>query len=188
MGVNEVSLNEMTDRSVHLTGRERTFPSTELVVTKTDLKGRITYANDVFIELSGYSESELIGQPHKMVRHPHMPRSIFKLLWTTIQSKNELFSYIVNRSKNGDHYWVKAHVTPWFASDGTIQGFHSNRRVPERQVLRDVIEPLYEELLKEERRHKNAKEGLAASSKLLEEKVSAAGFSSYEIFIHSLSS
>jgi len=113
---------------VHLTGVERTFADDEIIVSKTDPKGRMTYCNDIFLRLAGYSESELIGQPHSMIRHPHMPRCVFKLLWSRIQSGTEVFAYVINRSGNGDHYWVLAHVTPDLVQDGAIIGFHSNRR------------------------------------------------------------
>ncbi|WP_417386667.1 PAS domain-containing protein [Gimesia sp.] len=127
------------------TGRERTFADHEIIVSKTDLKGRITYANHTFIQISGYFEEELLGQPHNLIRHPDMPRSVFKLLWNTIQSGEEIFAYVVNLCKNGDHYWVLAHVTPTFNLSGEIIGYHSNRRVPERQALEKVI-PLYRSL------------------------------------------
>jgi PAS domain S-box-containing protein len=110
------------------TGRERTFDDEEIIVSKTDLSGRITYANDVFLRISGYTEAEVIGQPHSLIRHPDMPRSVFNLLWKTIGAGQEIFAYVVNMAKNGDHYWVLAHVTPTFGPAGDIIGFHSNRR------------------------------------------------------------
>lgn len=127
------------------TGLERTFADYEIIVSKTDLKGRITYANQTFIEVSGYEEEELLGQPHNLIRHPDMPRCVFKLLWDTIQSGEEIFAYVVNLCKNGDHYWVLAHVTPTMNLSGEIIGFHSSRRVPERRAIDKVI-PLYRSL------------------------------------------
>ncbi|MEQ8853788.1 PAS domain-containing protein [Gimesia sp.] len=127
------------------TGQERTFADHEIIVSKTDLKGRITYANQTFIEISGYTEEELLGQPHNLIRHPDMPRCVFKLLWDTIQVGEEIFAYVVNLCKNGDHYWVLAHVTPTWNLSGQISGYHSSRRVPERKALDKVI-PLYQSL------------------------------------------
>ncbi|WP_417395759.1 PAS domain-containing protein [Gimesia chilikensis] len=127
------------------TGQERTFADHEIIVSKTDLKGRITYANQTFIEISGYTEEELLGQPHNLIRHPDMPRCVFKLLWDTIQAGEEIFAYVVNLCKNGDHYWVLAHVTPTWNLSGQISGYHSSRRVPERKALEKVI-PLYRSL------------------------------------------
>lgn len=146
-----------------LTGVERTFAEHEIIVSKTDLKGRITYGNEVFFRLAGYTEKQTIGQPHSMIRHPEMPRCIFKLLWDTIQANKEIFAYVVNRSGNGDHYWVLAHVTPSRDASGTVVGYHSNRRVPNRNVLNGTIVPLYKQLLQEENRHSNAKDGMNAS-------------------------
>jgi PAS domain S-box len=110
----------MARSGVNLTGVERTFGTDEIIVSKTDPKGRIIYANEVFLRLAGYAESEIIGQPHSIIRHPDMPRCVFKLLWDTVQSGNEIFAYVVNRSKNGDHYWVLAHVTPTFDGQGNM--------------------------------------------------------------------
>lgn len=154
-------------RDVSLTGVERFFEENELIVSKTDLKGRLTYCNDVFLNISGYSEKECLGQPHSMIRHPDMPRSIFGLLWETIQDGREIFAYVVNRCKNGDHYWVHAHVTPSRDGSGNIVGYHSNRRVPDRRILENAIQPLYAELLAEERRHTNRKTGMAASTEMI---------------------
>lgn len=143
---------------------ERFFGEDELIVSKTDLKGRLTYCNDVFIRISGYSETECIGQQHSLIRHPDMPRCVFKLLWDTIQDGREIFAYVINRCKNGDHYWVNAHVTPSRDQLGNIIGFHSNRRVPDREILNEIIIPLYKDLIVEENRHGNRKDGLVASS------------------------
>ncbi|MEM8813660.1 MAG: PAS domain-containing protein [Pseudomonadota bacterium] len=154
-------------KDTYVTGNECFFGDDELIVSKTDLKGRITYCNDVFLRIAGYSEKECLGQPHSMIRHPDMPRCVFGLLWETIQDGREIFAYVVNRCKNGDHYWVNAHVTPSRNGAGQIVGYHSNRRVPDRTILTERIQPLYQELLAEEKRHANRKEGLQASSGLV---------------------
>ncbi len=149
------------------TGVERFFDSDEIIVSKTDLKGRITYANDVFLRIAGYKEKEVMGQPHSMIRHPDMPRCVFKLLWDTLGGGDEIFAYVVNMSKNGDHYWVFAHVTPTFDNQGNIISYHSSRRVPKTGVVDNVIKPLYKALLEEEAKHKNSKDGMNASFQML---------------------
>lgn len=135
----------MTRTIVRPTGREVTFGESELIVSKTDLKGRITYCNDVFCRIAGYRESELLGAPHSIIRHPDMPRCVFKLLWDTIQAKGEIFAYVVNLAKSGDHYWVLAHVTPTLDARGEIVGYHSNRRKPRREAV-EAARGLYAEL------------------------------------------
>ena len=95
-------------KNVTLTGVERFFDDDEIIVSKTDLKGIITYGNSVFYRLAGYTEKELIGVNHNVIRHPDMPRAVFKLLWDTLAEGREIFAYVVNRAKNGDHYWVFA--------------------------------------------------------------------------------
>ncbi len=149
------------------TGVERFFDEDEIIVSKTDLKGRITYANDVFLKIAGFSEKEIMHQPHSIIRHPDMPRCVFKLLWDTISSGKEIFAYVINMSKNGDHYWVFAHVTPTYDTSGNIVSYHSSRRVPKRDVVENVIIPLYSSLLEEEGKYKNRKDGMNASLQMV---------------------
>ena len=137
-------------RKKEMAGSELTFRDDEFIVSKTDLKGKITYGNDLFIKISGYTEEELLGAPHNILRNPEMPSLIFKLLWETIKTGEEIFAYVVNKTKQGDYYWVFAHVTPSTDNDGRIIGFHSVRRKPSDKAL-SVIKPLYSELLRAEK-------------------------------------
>ncbi len=167
------------------TNAEVHFDRGDIIVSKTDIRGRITYANSVFCAVSGYTLPELIGAPHSIIRHPDMPRAVFKLLWDTILDRREVFAYVKNLSRSGAYYWVFAHVTPSYSKDGKIIGFHSNRRVPERRILDQVIVPLYAEVLREEARHRNGKEALAAGYKYLVDFVGARK-TTYEELIFSL--
>jgi PAS domain S-box-containing protein len=145
------------------TDREVTFRPDEIIVSKTDLKGRITYANRTFSQVAGYSRDELMGQPHSIIRHPDMPRAVFKLLWDQLAEQKEVFAYVKNMTRHGDFYWVFAHVTPSYDGDRKVVGYHSNRRVPDRRVIKEVMEPVYADLLKIEASHSNAKDGMKAS-------------------------
>jgi PAS domain S-box-containing protein len=149
-------------RDTSLTGNERILGDDDLIVTKTDTKGHITYGNRVFERISGYAHDEFMGKPHNIVRHPDMPRCVFKLLWDTIAAGNEIFAYVLNRSKNGDHYWVLAHVTPSYSASGQLIGYHSNRRAPTRWAI-DQITPVYQTLLTVEKQFENPKQQMAAS-------------------------
>jgi PAS domain S-box-containing protein len=155
-------------------GKEVFFDKNDLIVSKTNLKGHLTYMNDVFLDIAGYRESEVMGKPHSVIRHPDMPRCVFKLLWDKVQSGSEVFAYVVNTTKSGDYYWVVAHVTPSYDDDGSVVGYHSTRRVPNANTIRNTIIPLYTELAQIENSHRNSKEGLAASFQrlvtILEEK------------------
>jgi PAS domain S-box-containing protein len=161
------------------TGQERPFDTEEIIVSKTDCAGKILYANDVFLRVSGYSEAELLGAPHSIIRHPDMPRAVFKLLWDTVESGREIFAYVNNMARTGDHYWVFAHVTPSFDRDGRIVGYHSNRRCPDRSAIARVA-PLYDTLRDLERSFSDRKEGLIASVARLEGILAAAGVSYHE--------
>jgi aerotaxis receptor len=107
------------------------------IVSTTDTKGTITSANEEFIQLSGFSLDELLGQPHNIVRHPDMPPEAYESLWTTVKGGKPWHGIVKNRSKNGDHYWVDANVTPIF-QDGTITGFVSIRSKPSRSQIQDA--------------------------------------------------
>ena len=154
-------------RTVEPTGRAVTFDRDEIIVSKTDLTGRITYANRVFQRVAGFDERELLGAPHSIIRHPDMPRCVFKLLWDMLAEGREVFAYVKNLARNGDHYWVFAHVTPSLDSGGTTIGYHSNRRVPEQRVVEETIVPLYRTLLEEEGRHQDRKAGMASATGML---------------------
>lgn len=151
-----------------LTGIERTFETHEVIVSKTDLEGKITYGNRTFYRLAGLDEKDCLGVQHNLIRNPNMPRSVFKLLWDTLQGGKEIFAYVVNRSVNGDHYWVFAHVTPSYDSTGKIIGYHSNRRVPNAGIVKNQITPLYQDLLRIEKSANSPKDGMDAACRKVE--------------------
>ena len=163
---------------------DRPWSEDELIVTKTDTKGIITYANKVFLRLAELSEDEAIGSPHDIIRHPDMPRCIFKLLWDTIASGKEIFVYLNNMATSGDHYWVLAHVTPTFEVGGAISGYHSNRRKPKASQI-EKIDALYRRLLEEERKHSSPRDGIEAATILLQNFVREKGVS-YEEFVFTI--
>ncbi len=167
-----------------LTGRERILPDGDLIVSKTDRAGTITYANRVFQTISGYSESELLGAPHSIVRHPAMPRCVFKFLWDTIEAGQEVFAYVLNLGKSGDHYWVFAHVTPTTDGSNAIVGYHSCRRAPKRDAI-TKIEPVYQQLLEVEARHARPAEAAQAGLEALVGLLQQSGVT-YEKLVFSL--
>lgn len=159
--------------------RELTFKEDEIIVSKTDTKGKITYGNDLFMKLAGYSENELLGAPHNIIRHPEMPKVVFKLLWDTLHQGKEVYAYVLNRAKNGDYYWVFANVTPSYSVDGNVVGYYSVRRKPSKRAL-DIIKPLYKQLLDVE---KNS--GITASEKMFHDLLAKNG-GRYDKFILSI--
>ncbi|MBX8595973.1 methyl-accepting chemotaxis protein [Pseudomonas cichorii] len=127
-----------------VTQNERTFPASERLISTTDLDSRITYCNDAFVELSGFTREELIGQPHNLVRHPDMPPSVFAHMWETIKQGKPWMGVVKNRSKQGDFYWVSAYVTAVY-ENGRIVGYESVRSLPSRDQVRRA-EALYARL------------------------------------------
>jgi PAS domain S-box-containing protein len=174
----------MRATQVRPTGIERTFGEDEIIVTKTDTRGVLTYANEVFLRISALTEDEAIGQPHSLIRHPDMPRAVFKLLWDTLKDRKELFAYVVNLASDGAHYWVLAHVTPSFDARGQVVGFHSSRRKPEPAAVHAASE-LYQQLRAEEHRHSSSPAALEASWKMLQQTL-ADRQQTYEQFVWEL--
>ncbi|WP_313077621.1 methyl-accepting chemotaxis protein [Melaminivora sp.] len=125
-----------------VTQNEYDYPDNELLMSTTDQQGRMTHCNAAFARVSGFSMEELMGQPHNLVRHPDMPPEAFKDLWATIGNGRSWRGLVKNRRKNGDHYWVRAHVTPIMVS-GKPQGYMSVREKPTREEVR-AAEALYE--------------------------------------------
>ncbi len=127
-----------------ITDNELIFDSNQQIVSKTDLEGQITYINKDFIEISGFSEDELIGKNHNIVRHPEMPAEAFKDLWAAVKNDKPWVGMVKNRCKNGDYYWVEAHVTP-VRENGTVIGHMSVRKKPQRARV-DEAETLYKNM------------------------------------------
>lgn len=168
-------------RSITPTLVERVMRENDFIVSMTDLKGRITYGNRIFIEFSGYSESELIGTQHNIIRHPDMPRGVFQLLWSKIQAGDECFAYVKNMSKDGGFYWVFANVTPTFDPDGKVTGYLSVRRKPRMSGIQTVT-GLYAAMLAEEKKV-GAANAIAASTKMLVDLLNEKGLSYDELVL-----
>lgn len=132
------------------TSREVPWGDEEIIVSKTDLTGRITYVNRTFMRVAGFSEAQVLGKQHNVVRHPDMPRGAFRLLWDTLKQGREFFGYVKNIASNGDYYWVLANVTPDLDYQGQPVGYFSVRRKARRSAVA-TIEGVYREMLLLER-------------------------------------
>ena len=126
MGLGNKNRGSAMQNNQPVTHREYVIEDDSYLISRTDLKGRITYVNPAFIEVSGFSHEELVGAPHSIVRHPDMPEAAFADLWQTVEAGKSWEGLVKNRRKNGDHYWVHASVTP-ILEGGEIQGYASVR-------------------------------------------------------------
>jgi PAS domain S-box-containing protein len=174
----------MRKTAVAPTGVERMLGADELIVSKTDAKGVLTYVNTVFCRMAVAAEEDLLGQPHNVVRHPDMPRALFKYMWDTIATRREIFAYVKNMGLDGTHYWVFAHVTASGRVGGPPAGYHSNRRCPAREAIA-AVEPLYRQLRDIERNTAGSREGLEASVAALHEVLDRRGMT-YDEFVWSI--
>jgi PAS domain S-box-containing protein len=132
--------------SVTPTNVEKEVTSVDIIVSKGDEKGDITYANPIFFKLAGYTQAELLEKPHSLIRHPDMPKIIFKYLWDTIQAGTDVKAFVKNLCKDGEFYWVFAHVRVATNPDKSFRNYVSTRKGMS-SAARTVIEPLYKELL-----------------------------------------
>jgi aerotaxis receptor len=148
-----------------VTGHEYEFPSSHMLVSATDLTGRIQYCNPAFIAVSGFTRDELIGQPHNLIRHPDMPREAFADMWATIRDGRPWTALVKNRRKNGDHYWVHANVTP-VVEKGAVVGYLSVRVKPERNAVR-AAEALYARMRTGESRGVQLRRGVVVRTGVL---------------------
>ena len=119
------------------------------IISKTDLKGIITYVNTPFCKLAGYSKEELIGKAHSIVRHPDMPKEIFKTLWSTIEKGENFRGFIKNLRKDGKYYWVEAFIQPIYDDNGVKIGYISSRK-PISESDKIKYENIYKEMKKKE--------------------------------------
>lgn len=161
--------------------KELVMRDTDFIVSKTDTKGRIIYGNETFIEFSGFTEAELLGQQHNIVRHPEMPRGVFRFLWDNIAQGKEVFAYVKNMSKDGSFYWVFANVTPDYDTSGNIIGYFSVRRAPKRSAL-GVIDGLYRQMLDAERQA-GPRDACDASLRVLAQVLQEKGMSYEELIL-----
>lgn len=170
----------MTRGSVHPIPVERPFAVQEIFFTTTDRKGVIRSGNRVFTRVSGYTEAELVGAPHNIVRHPDMPRVVFQLLWSEIGAGRPIAAYVKNMASDGSYYWVLATAMP------VGDGYLSVRLKPTSPLLATVA-PLYDELRAVEQhieeRGGSPKEAMAASAERLAERLGDLGFPDYRSFM-----
>jgi len=134
----------------------------DIVVSKGDDKGDITYANPVFFKLSGYEPAELMYKPHSILRHPDMPKIIFKYFWDSIKAGKDVVAFIKNLRKDGKYYWIIANIKVAKNPDGSFRNYVSTRKTMSANA-RKIIEPIYAKLLKAEQEG-----GIEASAQLLE--------------------
>jgi len=131
-----------TSRTVKVLDKEVPYPEGKLIVSRTDTKGFITHANQAFVEMSGYSQDELIGHNHYILRHPDMPAAAFADLWETVSKGVKWHGYVKNLRKDGSFYWVKATVIP-NVRNGKVVGYTSVRRKPSQRKIAES-EALYQ--------------------------------------------
>ncbi|WP_294953588.1 PAS domain-containing protein [Sulfurovum sp.] len=141
---------------------EHEVSSIDLIVSKGDAEGNITYTNPIFMKISGYTQGELLDKPHSILRHPDMPKVIFKYLWDNIKEGKEVFAYVKNLCKDGSFYWVLAQVRMAKNPDGSFRNYVSTRKAISDSA-KETISALYARLLKIEQ-----EEGIEASEKALE--------------------
>ena len=135
--------------------------SKKYIISSTDTKGLITDVNDYFVEISGYSRDELIGKPHSIIRHPDMPKVVFKLMWKELQAGNDILALVKNLSKDGRYYWIFTTFEPVKNANGEVTGYTAHRKSAPKHTI-ETISDIYSKVLEVEKR-----DGVDASEKFL---------------------
>lgn len=168
-------------QSIAPTGQSQAFEVNETFFSTTDARGVITSGNQVFCRTSGYTWSEMVGQPHNLIRHPDMPRQVFRQLWEAARARRPFMGYVKNQAKNGNHYWVFAVVVPM--GDALL-----SVRIKPTSPLLAAVEQVYARLLACEKEAiaggASESKATAASASLLESEIKRLGFATYENFSH----
>jgi PAS domain S-box-containing protein len=170
--------------AVRPTGEVRTFEPDEMLVTKTNADDVIVYANEAFLRVFGYTEDEILGQTHDILRHPDMPRGLATELNGMLRQGREMLVYVPQVAKDGATYWVLAHVTPSRDAQGRLVGDHSNDRAPHPDAVAEMS-AFYGVLLAEERRHSDPEAAKAAGARAAKEFLAARG-QSFEQYVWSI--
>lgn len=162
----------------------RNLGSEDFIVSKTDTRGRITYANRIFMDICGFAESDVLNVQHNVIRHPDMPRGVFRLMWNTLKAGDEFLGFAKNLCSDGGYYWVFANITPDYDKDEKLQGYYSVRRQPPQSAL-DVLMPVYKEMLAIEKQS-STKDAPDKSIAYLVDVVSQAGAKNYNSLVLNL--
>lgn len=159
-----------TNLNVTLLDEEVVMDDEEFIVSKTDLRGNITYVNRTFMEMVLLSEEQLLKKNHNLIRHPDMPKGVYKLLWQTLKKGDEFFGFVKNLRNDGRYYWVFANITTEYDKAGESSGFFSVRRKAPVSAI-NVIAPIYQQMLQIEKSASSAKAAEQASIKFLQQKL-----------------
>lgn len=127
--------------------KEVTWDKTQVIMSKTNARGIIEYANEVFVDVCGYEDYELMGQPHSIIRHPDMPKVLFKVLWEKLKNGENFHAIVKNLAKSGRYYWVITDFDISRNDEGEIINYFARRRSVPQEVIANHIEPLYRKLL-----------------------------------------
>ncbi|OZB55433.1 MAG: hypothetical protein B7X43_00985 [Thiomonas sp. 15-63-373] len=169
-----------------LTGVERVLLRSEIISSRTDDRGLITFVNPAFLKVTGYEKNEVVSFPHNIIRHPDVPRSVYRLMWDSIKDGRQFFAVTKNRCKNGDFYWTLGYFQPELSSDGqTITGFRSTRQGVHDESIKSAFSSLYGAVVQAERKLPRGEEQILAGIDLMERQLKRMGFSDYQDFARS---
>ena len=131
--------------------KEVVWDKSRVIMSKTDHRGIIEYTNEVFVDVCGYEDYELMGQPHSIIRHPDMPKVLFKVLWENLKLVGNFHAVVKNLAKSGRYYWVITDFESTKNEDGEITHYFGRRRAVPQEIITNYIEPLYKKLLQIEK-------------------------------------
>jgi len=167
-------------KNVTLTGVERLLKDSEIICSRTDPRGVITFINSTFTHVTGFERDEALGKPHNIIRHPNVPRALYYLMWETIRQGETFFGITLNRCKNGDHYWTLGYFHP-DECNGEIIGYRSTRRGLRKEELKRQVAQLYKTVRQAELA-KPRNEQIEVGLNCLQKELKKLGYSDYQDF------
>ncbi|MHB8919517.1 MAG: PAS domain-containing protein [Halothiobacillus sp.] len=166
-----------------ITDHERVLLRSEIISSRADYRGIITFVNPVFLKVTGYEKGEVLGQPHNMIRHPTVPRAVYRVMWDVIKAGEQFFGVTKNRCKNGDFYWTLGYFQPEIdAGTHEITGFRSTRHGLHDESLKQEFEELYQNVRQTELKYPHNAEQVQAGVECLTKQLKRRGFPDYQTF------
>lgn len=166
----------------HRTDLERVLLRSEIISTRTNPHGLITFVNPVFCTVTGYRKDEVLNKPHNIIRHPDVPRAVYRMMWDEIKSGNQFFGVTKNCCKHGAYYWTIGYFQPEIGASGEITGFRSTRHGLHSQALKEEFEELYHNVRQTELKYPHSMEQIVAGTECLSKQLKKRGFPDYQTF------
>lgn len=163
-----------------LTENEHVLLRSDIISSRTDNRGIITFVNPTFLKITGYSKPEVLDQPHNIIRHPSVPRAVYRVMWEVIKAGKQFFGVTKNQCKNGDYYWTLGYFQPEFSDNQDISGYRSTRQGLHDEQLKQEFEELYTQVRQTELNYPHSADQVLAGVACLTKQLKKRGYDDYQ--------